>query len=62
MKPKPIFRVLRDIKILSPFHQVCHLRGLIASEARRSIRRGELEEALKDLMLKQIKRENRNAA
>lgn len=61
MKPKPVYRVLRDIKVLSPFHQACHLRGLIASEKRRSIRRGELEEALKELMLKQIKRENRAA-
>lgn len=61
MKPKPIYQVLRDIKPLSPFHQVCHLRGLIASEARRSIRRGELESALKDLIVKRLKKEIRAA-
>lgn len=61
MKPKPIYKVLHDIKVLAPFHQVCHLRGLISSEPRRSIRRAELEAALKALMLRQIKRENRVA-
>lgn len=61
MKPKPIHQVLRDIRPLAPFHQACHLRGLIASQPRRSIRRHELEEALKAVMLRQIKRENRVA-
>jgi hypothetical protein len=61
MKPTPIHEVLRRIKALSPFHQACHLRGLIASEPRRGIRRHELEEALKALMNRQLKRENRAA-
>lgn len=61
MKPTPIHEVLRRIKPLAPFHQAAHLRGLIASEKRRSVRRGEFEEALKALILKQIKRENRAA-
>lgn len=61
MKPTPIFEVLRRIKRLSPFHQVCHLRALIACEPKRSIRRGELESALKSIINKQIRRENKVA-
>ncbi len=61
MKPTPIYQILRRIKVLAPFRQVAHLRGLISSEPRRSIRRAELEAALKDLMVKQLKRENRAA-
>lgn len=61
MRPTPLHEILRRIKPLAPFHQACHLRGLISSEKRHSIRRGELEEALKALMLKQMKKENRAA-
>lgn len=59
MKPSPIHIVLRRIKPLSAFHKACHLRGVIASEPRRSIRRHELEAALKDVMNRQLRRENR---
>lgn len=59
MKPTPIHEVLRRIKPLAPFHQVSHLRGLIASEPRRSIRRRELEAALREIINRQIGRENR---
>lgn len=61
MKPTPIFEVLRRIKPLAPFHQAAHLRGLISAEPRRSIRRHELEEALKAIVNRQLKREVRAA-
>lgn len=62
MKPTPIHEVLRRIRPLAPFHQVAHLRGLIASEPKRSIRRRELEAALREIMRKQLRRENRSVA
>jgi hypothetical protein len=61
MKPTPIHEILRRIKPLARVHQAAHLRGLIASEAKRSIRRRELEEALKDLINKQLRKESRAA-
>jgi hypothetical protein len=61
MKPTPICEVLRRIKPLAPFHQAAHLRGLISCEKKRSLRRRELEEALKAIMNKQMRRENRAA-
>lgn len=61
MKPTPIHEILRRIKPLARVHQAAHLRGLIASEPKRSIRRRELEEALKDIVNKQLRKENRAA-
>jgi hypothetical protein len=61
LKPTPVFEVLRRIKPLAPIHKAAHLRGLIASEPKRSVRRGELEAALKDLINRQLKRESRAA-
>jgi hypothetical protein len=61
MKPTPLHEVLRRIKPLAPVHQAAHLRGLIASEPRRSIRRHEMEEALKAIVNRQLKKENRAA-
>lgn len=61
MKPTPIHEVLRRIKPLAPLHKASHLRGLIAGEPKRGIRRRELEAALKDLVTKQIRKENRAA-
>lgn len=61
MKPTPIHELLRRIKPLAPFHKMAHLRGLISSEPKRSIRRRELEAALKDLVNKQLRKENRAA-
>lgn len=61
MKPSPIHEILRRIRPLAPFHQASHLRGLIASEPRRSIRRRELEAALQAIMNKQLRKENRVA-
>jgi hypothetical protein len=58
MKP-PIFTVLRRIGRLSPIHQRDHLRALIEAEPPRSIRRGELEAALKSVMLRQLRKESR---
>lgn len=61
MKPTPLHVILRRIKPLSPFHQAAHLRGIIASEPRRSIRRHELEEMLKAVVNRQLKKECRAA-
>lgn len=61
MKPH-IHVVLRRIRPLAPIHKVAHLRGLIASEPKRSIRRQELEAALKEVLNRQLRRETRGAA
>jgi hypothetical protein len=58
-RPTPICEVLRRIRPLAPFHKASHLRGLIASEPKRSIRRVELEAALKEVMNRQLKKELR---
>jgi hypothetical protein len=57
MKPTPVFEVIRRIRLLAPHHKVAHLRGIIASESKRSIRRVELEEFLQDVINKELKRE-----
>ena len=59
MKPTPINKVLHRIRILPPQHKAAHLRALIASEPKRGVRRHELELALKDIINKQLVRENR---
>ena len=58
MKPS-IAEILRRIRPLPPIQKANHLRGLIASEPRRSIRRVELEAALKEVINKQLGREIR---
>lgn len=60
MKPT-IFEVIRRIKPLSPFQQATHLRALIAGECLRSVRRREFEAALRQIVLRQLKKENRAA-
>lgn len=62
MKPTPIAQILRRIRPLARQHQVAHLCGIIATEPRRSIRRQELEAALKDVINKQLRKENREDA
>lgn len=59
MKVTPIHEVLRRIRPLAPVHKAAHLRGLIASERKHSMRRAELESALKDIVNKQLKIESR---
>ncbi len=61
MKPTPIHQVLRTIKPMTPFNRMAYLRGLISSEPKRSIRRRELEDALRDLFTKQLRKESRAA-
>jgi hypothetical protein len=61
MRPTPIHEVLRRIKPLAPIHKAARLRGLIASEPKRSVRRGELEAALKDIVNKALRKESRAA-
>lgn len=58
---QPIHEVIRRIRPLAPVHKAAHLRGLIASEPKRSMRRAELEAALKDVINKQLKKEIRVA-
>lgn len=50
MKPTPIAEILRRIRPLARIHKMAHLRGLIASEKKRSVRRAELEAALKSIV------------
>lgn len=61
MSKTPIHVILRRIKRLPAFHKAAHLKALINSEPKRSIRRQELEDALKYIMTRQIRRENRAA-
>ena len=58
MKPA-IHEVLRRIRPLAPIHKAAHLRALIAQEPKRSMRRDELQRALKDVVNKQLGREIR---
>lgn len=59
MKPTPIAEVIRRIRPLSRQQKIYHLRGLIASEKKRSMRRVELEAALKPIINDQIDWERR---
>lgn len=61
MKPTPIAQILRRIRPLAQQHQVAHLRGIIASEPKRGIRRHELEAALKHVINHQLRKESRMA-
>lgn len=61
MKPTPIHEVLRRIQRLPLAHKAAHLAALVEQEPPRSIRRRELESALKDVRTRQIKRESRAA-
>ena len=58
MKP-PIAEILRRISRFKPVHKAAHLSALIALEPRRSIRRVELEAALKDVVNRQLGKEIR---
>lgn len=57
----PICIVARRIKRLPLAHQINHIRALVAKETPRSIRRGELEALLRDLVTRQLRKENRAA-
>lgn len=61
MTKTPLHQVWRNTKQMTPFNRMAYLRGLISSEPKRSIRRRELEEALQDLVTKQLRKENRAA-
>lgn len=60
MKPTPLAQILRNIRPLARQHKIYHLRCLIASEPKRSIRRRELEAALKPILNDQIDWERRD--
>lgn len=57
MSKPAIHEVLRRIRPLAVIHQVDHLRGVIASEPRRSVRRKELELALRDIFNSELWKE-----
>lgn len=57
----PICIVARRIKRLPLAHQISHIRALVAKESPRSIRRVELEALLRDLVTRQLRKENRAA-
>ncbi len=60
MKPTPIATVLNRMRILPRHLKIAHLRGLIASEPKRSIRRRALQAALIPILNQQIKAEIRD--
>ena len=60
MKPD-IFTTISRLRRLSRPNRIAHLRALISLEQPRSVRRQELEAALKREMLAQLKSENRAA-
>ena len=55
----PLCEILKAIRPLSREHKIYYLRGLIAIEKKRSLRRIELEAALKLIMNQQIRSEIR---
>lgn len=57
MKPA-IHEIIRRIGPLSPKHKASHLRGLIASEPKRSQRRAELEATLRSIVNKDLQKFN----
>lgn len=57
----PIHEIVRRMKRLPLAHQAAHLKALIDAEKPRSIRRGELEAMLKDVMMRLLRKENRAA-
>lgn len=61
MKPTPIHQILSRLKPLAPIHKAAHLRALISQEPKRSVRRQELEAALRDIVNKALRKESRAA-
>jgi hypothetical protein len=59
MKPAPIHAVVARIRPLPAAQKIARLRALIATEKPHSIRRGDLEALLRDLITKRLKFENR---
>jgi len=57
-----IFTTLRKIRRLPRPHRIAFLQSLTVLEPPRSIRRAELEAALKHEMTAQIRKENRRSA
>jgi len=55
---QPIHEILRRIGPLAAKHKAAHLRGIIASEPKRSQRRAELEAVLKAIINKQLQKDN----
>jgi hypothetical protein len=58
----PLHVIVTRMKRLPLRHQAAHLKALIDAEKPRSIRRVELEAMLKDVNLRRLKSEKRNAA
>jgi len=62
MKTTPIHQVIARLKVLSLPQQIHHLRSLLKVEKPFSVRRNELQSLLEGKLLRQLRRENRNAA
>jgi hypothetical protein len=58
----PLHVIVTRMKRLPLRHQAAHLKALIDAEKPRSMRRRELEAMAKDVMLRRLKSEKRNAA
>jgi len=56
-----IFTTLKRLQRLPRPHRIAHLQALVKAEPPRSIRRGELEAALKAEMTAQLRKEGRAA-
>lgn len=57
----PLHTIVTRMRRLPLAHQAAHLKALIDAEKPRSIRRGELEDMLKDVRTRLIRKENRAA-
>ena len=61
MSQTPIHEVLKRIQRLPLAHKAAHLAALVKLEQKRSIRRADLEAALKDVRTRQLRKESRAA-
>jgi len=59
---QPIHEILRRIGPLAAKHKAAHLRGIIASEPKRSQRRAELVAALQSIVNKDLQKANGRVA
>jgi hypothetical protein len=62
IKPTPIAEILRRIRPLAAKHKADHLRALISLEPKRGIRRREIEDALKHIVNRELRKESREDA
>jgi hypothetical protein len=61
-KPVPLYEIMARLRRMTLVEQISKLRVMIALEKPYSVRRGELESILQAKLLRQLKRESRDAA